>query len=62
MTCNPSWLEIKQILLPTDEVQNRSDLICQIFRAKLEELKKDILRKHIFDKVAAFMYTIEFQK
>ncbi|XP_019255086.1 PREDICTED: uncharacterized protein LOC109233667 [Nicotiana attenuata] len=62
MTCNPSWPEIKEHLLPTDEAQNRPDLISRVFRAKIEELKSDILKRNIFEKVAAFMYTIEFQK
>ncbi|XP_075088120.1 uncharacterized protein LOC142170181 [Nicotiana tabacum] len=62
MTCNPSWPEIQEHLLPTDEVQNRPDLIGRVFRAKVEELKADIKKKNIFGKVAAFMYTIEFQK
>ncbi|XP_075107418.1 uncharacterized protein LOC107819940 isoform X1 [Nicotiana tabacum] len=62
MTCNPSWPEIKQHLLSTDETQNRPDLVSRVFRGKVEELKADILKKNIFGKVAAFMYTIEFQK
>ncbi|XP_019235659.1 PREDICTED: uncharacterized protein LOC109215991 [Nicotiana attenuata] len=62
MTCNPSWPEIKQHLLSTDETQNRPDLVSRVFRAKVEELKADILKRNFFGKVAAFMYTIEFQK
>ncbi|XP_049345373.1 uncharacterized protein LOC125809839 [Solanum verrucosum] len=62
MTCNPSWPEIKEQLLLNDEVQNRPDLVSRVFRAKVEESKKDILKRQIFGKVAAFMYTIEFQK
>ncbi|XP_015161034.1 uncharacterized protein [Solanum tuberosum] len=62
MTCNPSWQEIHDFLLPTDEVQNRPDLITRVFKAKVEELKSDITKKKFFGKIAAFMYTIEFQK
>ncbi|XP_075092424.1 uncharacterized protein LOC142172656 [Nicotiana tabacum] len=62
ITCNPSWPEIKEHLLPTDETQNRPDLISRVFRAKVEEMKTDILKRSIFGKVAAFMYSIEFQK
>ncbi|XP_060170295.1 uncharacterized protein LOC132601203 [Lycium barbarum] len=62
MTYNPTWPEIKANILQTDEVQNRPDLVSRIFHAKLEELKKDILRRNIFGKVATFMYTVEFQK
>lgn len=60
MTCNPSWPEIEEYLLSTDEAQNRPDLICRVFKAKVEELKIDIFKKN--GKVVAFMYTIEFQK
>ncbi|XP_016443950.1 uncharacterized protein LOC107769255 [Nicotiana tabacum] len=62
MTCNPSWPEIKENLLSIDETQNRPDLISGVFLAKLEELKKDIVKTQIFGKVATFMYTVEFQK
>ncbi|XP_019237811.1 PREDICTED: uncharacterized protein LOC109217964 [Nicotiana attenuata] len=62
MTCNPAWPEIKEHLSLSDEVQNRPDLVSRVFRAKVEELKTDILKRQIFGRVAAFMYTIEFQK
>nr|XP_009779968.1 PREDICTED: uncharacterized protein LOC104229090 [Nicotiana sylvestris] len=62
MTCNPSWPEIEEHLLVTDEVQNRPDLVSRVFRAKVDEMKTDILKRNIFGKVAASMYTIEFQK
>ncbi|XP_070054281.1 uncharacterized protein [Nicotiana tomentosiformis] len=62
MTCNPSWPEIQENLMSTDKAQNRPDLVSRIFRAKLEELKKDILKRQIFGKVVASMYTVEFQK
>ncbi|XP_070028974.1 uncharacterized protein [Nicotiana sylvestris] len=62
MTCNPSWPKIKEHLSLADEVQNKPDLVSRVFRAKVEELKTDILKRQIFGSVAAFMYTIEFQK
>ncbi|XP_060210795.1 uncharacterized protein LOC132637774 [Lycium barbarum] len=62
MTCNPSWPEIEEHLAPSDEAQNRPDLISRVFKAKIEELKTDILKRNIFGKVVAFMYTVEFQK
>ncbi|XP_019235643.1 PREDICTED: uncharacterized protein LOC109215972 [Nicotiana attenuata] len=62
MTCNPSWTEIKEHLISTNEAHNRPHLISRVFRAKIEEFKKDILKRNIFGKVAAFMYTVEFQK
>ncbi|XP_016549203.1 uncharacterized protein LOC107849041 [Capsicum annuum] len=62
MTCNPSWPEIKEHLASVDEAQNKPDLISRVFRAKIEELKIDILKRSIFGKVAVFMYIVEFQK
>ncbi|XP_019245183.1 PREDICTED: uncharacterized protein LOC109225045 [Nicotiana attenuata] len=62
MTCNPSCPEIEEHLLVTDEVQNRPNLVSRVFRAKVDEMKIDILKRNIFRKVSAFMYTIEFQK
>ncbi|XP_071905155.1 uncharacterized protein [Coffea arabica] len=62
MTCNPSWPEIKNHLLETDESQNRPDLITRVFRAKIEQLKEDLFKKHLFGHVAAYTYVIEFQK
>ncbi|XP_027065887.1 uncharacterized protein [Coffea arabica] len=62
MTCNPNWPEIKEHLLPTEEAQNRPDLVVRVFRAKLEELKNELLKKNIFGEVAAYTYVIEFQK
>ncbi|KAK9732852.1 hypothetical protein RND81_04G027000 [Saponaria officinalis] len=62
ITCNPRWPEIERELLPFEEVQNRPDLIARIFRSKLIELKKDIVEKQLFGKVAGYVYVIEFQK
>ncbi|KAL5539169.1 hypothetical protein UlMin_042948 [Ulmus minor] len=62
ITCNPNWFEIKEELQPHEEPQNRSNLVAQIFRAKLEELKNEIFKKQIFGHIAAYVYVIEFQK
>ncbi|CAA0815513.1 Unknown protein, partial [Striga hermonthica] len=62
MTCNPNWPEIKDFLKENEESQNRPDLVARVFRAKFEELKKDILKINIFGEVVAYTYVIEFQK
>ncbi|XP_071903985.1 uncharacterized protein [Coffea arabica] len=62
MTCNRNWPEIKNLLLRTDKIENRPDLVSRVFRAKLEQLKNEIFKKNIFGKVAAYTYVIEFQK
>ncbi|XP_074299755.1 uncharacterized protein LOC141630914 [Silene latifolia] len=62
MTCNPTWPEIKDHLAPGEEAHNRPDLVARVFRAKLLALKKQIVEKHIFGEVAAYVYVVEFQK
>ncbi|XP_027089557.1 uncharacterized protein [Coffea arabica] len=62
MTCNPSWPEIKNHLEEVDETQNRPDLITRVFRAKIEQLKENLFKKHLIGDVAAYTYVIEFQK
>nr|GMC95880.1 uncharacterized protein LOC109215991 [Ipomoea batatas] len=62
VTCNPNWPEIKELLKYVDEPQNRPDLLARVFHARLEELKNDIFKRHIFGEVAAYAYVIDFKK
>ncbi|XP_062228527.1 uncharacterized protein LOC133926554 [Phragmites australis] len=62
MTCNPNWDEITRELYPIQIPQDRPDLVVRVFRAKLEELKKQLLEKDILGKVRAYVYVVEFQK
>ncbi|XP_074293400.1 uncharacterized protein LOC141620425 [Silene latifolia] len=62
MTCNTNWPEIRQQLSPGEEPQNRPDIVVRVFHAKLLALKKQIMEKHVFGEVAAFIYVVEFQK
>ncbi|XP_024990536.1 uncharacterized protein LOC112524820 [Cynara cardunculus var. scolymus] len=62
MTCNPKWPEILKELLPGQTAQDRPDLVARIFRAKLEDLKNQLFKKHILGEVRAYVYVIEFQK
>ena len=61
-TCNPNWQEILDELLPGQKPFDRPDLIARVFNIKLQQLKDDLVKKHVFGKVIAYMYTIEFQK
>ena len=61
-TCNPLWDEITCSLLLNQKATDRPDLIVRVFRQKLRELLNDILKKHVFGKPIAHVYTIEFQK
>ncbi|KAL0316569.1 UNVERIFIED_CONTAM: hypothetical protein Sradi_5535100 [Sesamum radiatum] len=56
MTCNPSWKEIKDQLLPGQTPQDRPDLLTRIFRAKYEELKEDIFHKGVLGKTIAHVH------
>ncbi|KAI3764815.1 hypothetical protein L2E82_14832 [Cichorium intybus] len=62
MTCNPQWKEIEDELLPGQTTQDRPDLVARVFRAKLEDLKEQLFKKHIIGVVGAYVYVIEFQK
>ncbi|KAL3834092.1 hypothetical protein ACJIZ3_008828 [Penstemon smallii] len=62
MTCNPGWKEIIEHLLPCQKADDRPDLIARVFKAKLEELKNEIVKKKLFGEVAAYVYTVEYQK
>ncbi|KAI3496584.1 hypothetical protein L1887_38949 [Cichorium endivia] len=62
LTCNPSWPEIENDLKSGQSAQDRPDLVSRVFRAKLEDLKEQLLKKHILGVVRAYVYVIEFQK
>ncbi|XP_066164591.1 uncharacterized protein [Oryza sativa Japonica Group] len=50
MTSNPKWDEITRELEPVQTPQDRPDLVVRVFRAKLEDLKKQLFEKHILGK------------
>ncbi|KAG5537863.1 hypothetical protein RHGRI_025085 [Rhododendron griersonianum] len=62
MTCNPNWQEIKDEMKTHEEAQNRPDLLCRVFRSKLEHLQKEIVKNQLFGPVAAYTFVVEFQK
>jgi hypothetical protein len=62
MTCNPNWEEIKNELKSHQTPQDRPDLVVRVFRAKLEEMKKQLFEEHILGVVKACTYVVEFQK
>lgn len=62
MTCNPRWPEIVKNLAPGEVAHFRPDLVVRVFHCKLKELIKCLISKHVFGKVAALIYTVEFQK
>ncbi|XP_020962284.1 uncharacterized protein LOC107606362 isoform X4 [Arachis ipaensis] len=62
-TCNPKWPEVEDFLKNRElNAEDRPDIVCRAFKAKLDILIKDIRANKIFGKVCAVVYTIEFQK
>ncbi|KAF7841212.1 uncharacterized protein G2W53_003510 [Senna tora] len=62
-TCNPKWQEIEQFtnqrgLKPTD----RPDILCRVFKIKLDQLVDDLMKDKYFGRVIGLIYTVEFQK
>ncbi|XP_048621802.1 uncharacterized protein LOC111206909 [Brassica napus] len=62
-TCNPKWPELTRFLekrgLKSDD---RPEIICRIFKLKLDSLMNDLTKKNILGKTSSSMYTVEFQK
>nr|KAJ0195533.1 hypothetical protein LSAT_V11C700361030 [Lactuca sativa] len=62
-TCNPKWPEVKRFLHNTSlHPEDRPDILCRLFKIKLDALIKDIRESKIFGIVQGVVYTIEFQK
>ncbi|XP_074292996.1 uncharacterized protein LOC141619874 [Silene latifolia] len=62
-TCNPKWLEIVRFVSKRGlRLEDRPDIVCRIFKMKLDELIKDLKDRHIFGRARGVVYTIEFQK
>ncbi|KAF8100750.1 hypothetical protein N665_0218s0088 [Sinapis alba] len=50
-TCNPKWPEITRFLKKRNlKAKDRPDIICRIFKMKLESLMDDLTRKHLLGK------------
>nr|XP_043639169.1 uncharacterized protein LOC122610240 [Erigeron canadensis] len=62
VTCNLCWDEILEDLQPGQTAQDRPDVVSRVFHAKLEDLKKQLLEKHVLGEVRAYVYIIEYQK
>ena len=62
MSCNPNWPELNNDLKPGEVVNDRPDLICCVFRLKLNAFMKFLTKDKIMGKVIGHIYVIEFQK
>ncbi|XP_019159056.1 PREDICTED: uncharacterized protein LOC109155840 [Ipomoea nil] len=62
-TCNPKWPEIERYLGERHlSAVDRPDIICRLFKMKLDALIKEIRSGLVFGNVTAVIYTVEFQK
>ncbi|KAL7609621.1 uncharacterized protein LOC111881040 [Lactuca sativa] len=62
-TCNPKWPEVKRFLKDTSlQPEDRPDILCRLFKIKLDAFIKHLRENKIFGIVQAVVYTIEFQK
>ena len=61
-TASGKWAETQESVLPGQDPRNRPDLVVRIFKCHLEELKKDLFKRHVMGRARAYTYTIEFQK
>ncbi|XP_019198166.1 PREDICTED: uncharacterized protein LOC109191991 [Ipomoea nil] len=62
-TCNPKWPEIQRFLERRDlKSEDRPDIMCRVFKMKLDALIKELRSGTIFGKIVAVIYTVEFQK
>ncbi|GJY22279.1 putative DNA helicase [Tanacetum coccineum] len=59
MTCNPRWIEIARHVedhIPGQHVNDRPDVITKMFKIKLDEHIKDIMKKHFLGRVKAYTW------
>ncbi|XP_019185982.1 PREDICTED: uncharacterized protein LOC109180727 [Ipomoea nil] len=62
-TCNPKWPEVKRFLTDRNlKPEDRPDIICRLFKMKLDALISECRKNKLFGPVIGVIYTIEFQK
>ena len=59
---NPTWPEVIQKCAMGRKGRDRIDVVTRVFKLKLKELLVDVVNKGMLGKVAAWMYTVEWQK
>jgi hypothetical protein len=59
VTCNSNWKEIKDFVTARGlTASDRPDIVCRVFKMKLDEMMSDFKKKEIFGKVIAGKYKI----
>ncbi|KAL4355728.1 hypothetical protein AHAS_Ahas09G0015700 [Arachis hypogaea] len=55
MTCNPKWDEIKREVTPIRlKAEDRLDILCRVFKIKLDGLIDDLKKRKIFSKILGY--------
>ncbi|XP_021991204.1 uncharacterized protein LOC110887959 [Helianthus annuus] len=63
ITCNPKWPEVKRFLKDsTIKAEDRPDILCRLFKIKLDSILKDLKDSNYLGEINAVVYTVEFQK
>ncbi|XP_061341690.1 uncharacterized protein LOC133288015 [Gastrolobium bilobum] len=63
ITCNPKWPEITRFVRARQlNPEDRPDILCRVFKFKLDQLLRDLKKENILGRVIAYVCTIEFQK
>ena len=53
-TCNPKWPELTRFNQKRGlQSDDRPEIICRMFKMKLDSLMNDLTKKHILEKVAS---------
>ena len=56
ITCNVNWSEIKEFVLAKGlSASDRPDIVCRVFKMKLDEMMTDFKKKDFFGKSTAGM-------
>ncbi|OMO58886.1 DNA helicase [Corchorus capsularis] len=63
-TCNVYWPEIQNALamIPGQKAEDRPDIVCRVFKMKVDKLVEDITKNEFFGETTAALYMVEFQK
>ncbi|XP_022015126.1 uncharacterized protein LOC110914651 [Helianthus annuus] len=63
ITYNPKWPEVKRFLKDsTIKAEDRPDILCRLFKMKLDSIIKDLKDSNYLGVINAVVYTVEFQK
>ncbi|KAL7157887.1 hypothetical protein ABFS83_02G106300 [Erythranthe nasuta] len=59
ITCNPQWPEIQRVLKDTNlRPEDRPDILCRVFKMKLDSMMTESQKGCIFGRIRAYMYQL----